>query len=272
MSKEIHIVFQVINFIHSPESKQYNLLQIDKLLLINLASHKGYKGICPSISTICKEMKIKRRQIIYRLKYLQSISLISILRTFGKSNQYDVILPCQTSALECTIYDKSSALQCTIPVQCSAPSSAIQCTQSTKEQLKKRERVATAPHTLHDSFKPTEDQKQHCLLNRIDIGSELVRFGLMSRAKGSKFEDWHAAFDLWLSNARKMTSVTGETIKEDVESMKRKNPPRYPEAKSAVKFFDEVVYDEVKQDPNDWRKQLIDERLKELNHEGTKFN
>jgi hypothetical protein len=56
MTKDIHIVFDVLNFLHSDAVKEYDILPIDKLILINLASHNGPKGICPSIDRIAQEL------------------------------------------------------------------------------------------------------------------------------------------------------------------------------------------------------------------------
>src|SRR3974390_3413322 len=94
--KSIHVVFQMLNFLHSDLAKSYNLIPIDRLILINLASHNGKKGICPSTTTIAKELNITSKHVKERLSYLESINLISIRRTNGKRSQYKLYIPFST--------------------------------------------------------------------------------------------------------------------------------------------------------------------------------
>ena len=88
-SKEIHIVFRVLNFIYSPLVEKYNLLANDKLLLINLAKHKGAYGIFPSQKTLAKELELSVRYIRERLHYLASLGLILIKRK-GVAHYYEL--------------------------------------------------------------------------------------------------------------------------------------------------------------------------------------
>ncbi len=284
MSKEIHIVFQVLNFFKTESPELYKLNSTDKLLLLTLASFQGEKGIFPSIHTLSKIIKKNYFYVMRRLRVIESTGLLKMKCKKGAKHHYFLtFLDNKTTDLEVssllktTDQEISGKIQTTDQEVSKPLTSRSQTTDQevrlvVKEYSNKRERGANAPHTLTNDFQPTDEQKQYCLLNRIDIGSELVRFVLMSKAKGTKFTDWHAAFDLWLGNARRQPSMTGETTREDVEAIKRPPPSRYPEARSAVKFFDEIKTEEVKSDPDDWRNRIVDERMKELQLEGTKFN
>jgi hypothetical protein len=84
--KEIHIVFQVLNFIHSQYSP--NLTNQEKLLLINLASHKGIKGMCPGVLTLSKELKKNERSVYRIIKSLEQKNLLTVQRLDGKANTY----------------------------------------------------------------------------------------------------------------------------------------------------------------------------------------
>lgn len=94
MSKrDVHIVFQVLNFLHGNESSLFNLTPIEKLILINLASHLGRKGIYPSIFTICKELKLTKWPIIRALQSLELKTLLFIEKSTGKANHYKLQIP-----------------------------------------------------------------------------------------------------------------------------------------------------------------------------------
>lgn len=95
MSKEIHIVFRVLNFIQSEISDSYNLSDSERLLLITLASHNGPLGICPSIGTIAKKRKLEVRAVRYALKKLSEKKLISIVGSVGKRNDFILSIPDQ---------------------------------------------------------------------------------------------------------------------------------------------------------------------------------
>lgn len=87
--KQIHVVFQVLNFIHGEASKKYNLMPIDKLILINFASHKGTKGIFPSQETIASELDISIRYVRERTKHLIAIDVLSVQKE-GRKYKYDL--------------------------------------------------------------------------------------------------------------------------------------------------------------------------------------
>ena len=92
MSKEIHIVFKVLNFIHSFQSEKYKLNDAEKSVLINLASHKGAKGIFPKITTIAKEVKKGYSTVKRLLTSLNKKDLITIDHKLGKYSNYYINL------------------------------------------------------------------------------------------------------------------------------------------------------------------------------------
>ncbi len=85
-SPKKNILFQVLDFVYSDQSALFNLLPIDKLLLICLAKHKGPLGIFPSQKTLAKELKISDRFVRERLRYLETNGLIYVEKIKSKSH------------------------------------------------------------------------------------------------------------------------------------------------------------------------------------------
>jgi hypothetical protein len=86
MSKEIHIVFQVLNYLHSNNS--LDLIDAEKLVLITLASHKGVKGIYPSVKTLARELKKGESTVRRLIAQLKDKKLIEVETMLGKANHY----------------------------------------------------------------------------------------------------------------------------------------------------------------------------------------
>jgi DNA-directed RNA polymerase specialized sigma subunit len=115
--KEIHLVFQVLNFLYS----DHHLAQITNAtehhVLINLASHKGQKGIFPSISTIAKELKLKNRAVIRAIQKWEQLEVLQIEKNVGKNNNYFMSIPCTTSvSTDTSVYRDTSVSTDTTPV------------------------------------------------------------------------------------------------------------------------------------------------------------
>lgn len=93
MNKEIHIVFRVLNFLFS----SHHLAQISNpnqhRILILLAKHQGPKGICPSITTLAKEMNIAPRSTRRLIAHWEELEIIKIDERAGKPNQYYLYIP-----------------------------------------------------------------------------------------------------------------------------------------------------------------------------------
>jgi predicted transcriptional regulator len=92
MQKEIHIVFQVLNFIHGDECRSYDLTQSEQLLLIALAKHQGPKGLYPSYETLAKDIHLTRRHVMRVLKSLIEKDLLTCEKNEGRSNNYQIKL------------------------------------------------------------------------------------------------------------------------------------------------------------------------------------
>lgn len=162
-AKDVHIVFQVLNFLHGEDSAQLNLLPNDKLILINLASHNGPQGICPSFSRIAKELKLSRRYVLKRIENLTKINLISAHQTMGLRNRYTLNFP-KSSDLQITscikntsdLQDTTSDLQITGVVIPRSLTSDLQITLYNKEQLNNNKDINTPP-TPSDKNLPKEE-------------------------------------------------------------------------------------------------------------------
>jgi DNA-binding MarR family transcriptional regulator len=95
--KDIHIVFQVLNFLKSDHHLAQITTPAEHLLLINLASHKGDKGICPSVSTLVKELKLTKMTVIRSLQRWEELEVLQIQKNGGKKNYYFLYIPLSTS-------------------------------------------------------------------------------------------------------------------------------------------------------------------------------
>lgn len=92
--KEIHIVFQVLNFLSSLSGNPQfttllkTMLPIDRLLLIHIARHNGRKGMCPSLDLLSGELGVTKSYLIRRLYVLEEKKLIEIYRKRGRRHVY----------------------------------------------------------------------------------------------------------------------------------------------------------------------------------------
>lgn len=102
MAKEIHIVFQVLNFLHSDHHLAMITTPAEHLLLINLASHKGIKGICPSLSLIAKELKLTKMTVIRSIERWEELEIIHRRKEAGKRNYYFLSIPSPASNIRDT--------------------------------------------------------------------------------------------------------------------------------------------------------------------------
>ena len=147
-TKEIHIVFKVLNFIFGSLSLPYNLSPDEERMLIALARHYGPRGIYPSNSTLAKELKRHRTNIIKTVTRLEEKKLITVEREEGKSNHYNFRLPCETRSVDATTnlsttrsVDATPSVDATGPVASTHKTRSVGTTQSiqiinTEEQLR----------------------------------------------------------------------------------------------------------------------------------------
>lgn len=93
MAKDIHIVFQVLNFLKSDHYFATITNANEQRLLIFLASHKGEKGIFPSIPLLAKELKIEKRSVMRLIKRWVELGVIEVAENPGKNNHYLLYIP-----------------------------------------------------------------------------------------------------------------------------------------------------------------------------------
>lgn len=80
----MHIIFQVLNFIFNFDNKKYQLIPVDKLILLSLAKHHGPKGIFPSQKVISIEVQISSRYVRERIEFMESIGLLCVKKISRK--------------------------------------------------------------------------------------------------------------------------------------------------------------------------------------------
>lgn len=233
-NKSIHIVFQVLNFLHSSISSSLNLLPLDKLILINLASHKGPKGICPSTLTIAKELKVSKRHIVDRLSYLQTLTLngnylIKINKSPGKRSHYYLSIPMPelstTGEPQFTSeVDFTGEPQFTTVVNHSSQTGEPQFTQSTKsnktsnpERGRKNRAHPLPVDYLHTELH--EDKAQEMGMEADEFFDCKDKFMAHHKAKGTEKVDWDAEFDLWLIREERFRAE--ETAKRSLRAADR---------------------------------------------------
>jgi hypothetical protein len=197
--KTVHIVFKVLNFLHSAESKSLNLLDSEKLLLINLASHKGQNGIYPSITTIAKEMKKGYSTIKRLLNSLKEKDLILIHYQRGRVNSYSIKLSTTQLTDEPTTHNLPSSSMSPHPAHRRATPQLMGEPLYNKRNNKENKREGS----LVD-FCPDESNEVLCQDLRLDLTHELQSFKNRHRGKATQYE-----FSRWLKNSKEYQSKKG---------------------------------------------------------------
>ncbi len=127
--KEIHIVFQVLNFLHSDHHYAIITCPNEHRVLINLASHNGVKGICPSIPTVAYELKIHADTVRRAIQKWQSLEVVEVERNPGKASSYLLSIPSPTPSTDATT--STNATPCTSATTPLAPVHTTPCTRAT---------------------------------------------------------------------------------------------------------------------------------------------
>jgi hypothetical protein len=192
--KTVHIVFQVINFLHGDLSKSYKLLPIDKLILITLASHHGAKGIFPGQKILTKELGIKLRHLQYRLTHLEKTGLI-LIEKMGRRHFYHL----QIDAPQCAYPETIGAPQCAQQVHYSASNrcTTVRHKNKVSNKVNNRERALSV-------FEPDESNLILAHDLRLNVAAELDSF--MNRHKGSKTQ---YEFGRWMKASKEYASRKG---------------------------------------------------------------
>lgn len=221
-SKELHILFQVMNFLRSSDSKKYKLLPIDKLILITLASHKGAKGIFPMQETLANTLETSLRYMKTRLKYLEKNDLIFVEKIHRK-NYYHLIFLSTIGDPQITYDEISGDPQITSQVIHRSPhrgsTDATNNKVSNKLNKTERERSKRA-HSLPDDFVVSKESTKAIREmgftpeNRDEV---LDKFLDYYRGKGTKMMDWQIIVVKWFKAERK-DSKANSTPKDEVRS------------------------------------------------------
>lgn len=153
--KEIHIVFQVLNFLKSDHHLATITNSNEHRLLIVLASHKGAKGIFPSISILMKELKVTKSTVKRAIKKWRDLEVIYVEENSGKNNHYFLYIPEPTSVTGDTSVSSDTRFTGDTP-----PGSVVGPTRvssgphiRTKEELKKNKKSFYS--------KKAENKKKH---------------------------------------------------------------------------------------------------------------
>jgi hypothetical protein len=204
--KEIHIVFQVLNFIKVPHNDR--LLPVDRLLLLMLASHYGSKGIYPSVTTLANEIQMSKTYTKQRLNFLEELKLIKILRKNGQSSSYEFLMLSTTGQPQLTgELQLTGQPQLPTPVNPSCPHRStgvtpININNQYKRNNKERGREKQRP-ALSDSFLPNDENLILAKDLRLNIEDELESFKNRHKGKKTQYE-----FSRWLKTAKEYQNRT----------------------------------------------------------------
>jgi hypothetical protein len=224
--KAIHIVFQVLNYVLSPNHIDNRLLPVHRLLLIALAKHHGVKGIYPSTTTLAKELNVSPRYIKTCINYLETANILRIERKNGRSNHYFLeFLSTDQGSVDhrCTpdhrgtVDHPTGELQITPPVNCGSPN-------QNKYQNKRNntERRKKAALTLSDDFVPSKQsvkKAEEVGLTEDEANYEFDKFMNHYQEKQEEKTDWQFVLQNWFIRAGDYKRKKGITVKpQDVKS------------------------------------------------------
>lgn len=225
--KSVHIVFKVLNFLYSNESRKYKLLPNDERILINLSHHNGPKGICPSATTMSKELHISERYVRERLSHLEGLNLIKINQTLGKKNSYDLLFLSTAPEPQFTPLEKTTPEpQFRGPLNPSSetPEPQFRTIITTKDQQRiNKERVrekSIRALSLPVSFSPNQEHHKICSKKNLNIEAQLEKFFNYHQSKKSKRKDWDATFQKWLLAEKQIQkkNLRGDAKMSNVEN------------------------------------------------------
>lgn len=210
--KEIHIVFQILNFITSPQAHFYKLTADEKLFILVLAKHKGQKGIYPSLNTLAKELNRHPSSVKRTLKRLEQKGLIYVERGMGRSSHYYLTFPegylSTTGSVHATTYTHGGgSVHATGGVASTHTTGSVHATQSIQRIYKNKntegERTKRAL-PLPDDFEPTKASVQLAKdlgLPEHEFVDELEKFMDYYIGEGCSKVDWQRVFQAWLKRA-----------------------------------------------------------------------
>jgi hypothetical protein len=228
---QIHIVFQVLNFIFSADSSPYSLSADEEKMLILLARHRGPKGIYPSIPTLAKETKRDSRNVKRTLDRLNDKSLITIEHHPGKSSSYFLHIPSQKLYTTPGV-DATPDVYATPGVNAPSPLASTPDTpgvnaplynlnNQSKRNNTERARAPLAPPSI---FEPDEESIQLSKELSISLKDELDKY----RATKKKPQQNQYTFRAWLKEGHLYNQRISKQIKQEVRSTVQEWGPGHP--------------------------------------------
>lgn len=208
MAKDIHIVFQVLNFIYGPAITEFKILDIDKHILILLAKHNGPGGIYPSTHTLAKELSKTPTYIKRRINFLEEKKLIQLERHYGRSHRYllsEVIHSRSTTVDQSTTVDRSTAVLTTGQLQVANRSTAVdpinlnnqsRLSKQRERSFPRAARSSPTPLSLND-FSPSEANQILCRELGLDLENQVEKFKSRFKANGRNLQ---FEFGEWIRN------------------------------------------------------------------------
>lgn len=228
-NKTVHTVFQVLNFLRSPDSKQYKLTPVDQLILIYLANHEGKNGIYPSQATLAHDLNIKERHLRDKLVNLRNTGLI-MYEKMGRKYHYKlstIAAPqCRYCSENCNKHRHPSAGITGTPVP-------VLSIYSNNDLTMRGRRKRALP--LPVSFMPNEQSRQ--VISELKLSSDMLQeFKDFCGDKGILSYDWQARYRKYLRDEKKYlvkkNSTTipalGCTIRNTIQDFPKKPPLEGP--------------------------------------------
>ena len=236
--KTVHIVFQVLNFIFQTASDDYALTADEKLILIALAKHKGFKGIYPSVATLARELKRSDSAVRRTLSKLQKKQLILIDYNPGHSSHYHLLIPHHLSTTP-SVYAGGTMelpLAPTLghPLRGRQDTPSVDARQSiqsnNQKEIKQRGRKSRAT-PLTDDFLISSETIAICKdlgLSEDEANDELESFFLFYQGNGAENADWNKVLQLWFKRSVRYSEKGGSKPKKPDE-VKSTVPWRNPD-------------------------------------------
>lgn len=174
-NKEIHIVFQVLNFVLSPDADDLKLLPIDRLFLLALAKHQGIRGIYPTTNTLASELNISPTYVKRIINRLDAFGIIKVDRKYGTTHHYHLLfLSTDRSTVVdvSTVVDRSTTVSISGQPQFQKRSTTVDTININNQfrTSKQRERKKAAP--ISPNFLP--DEKTKALITDLSIRDDLI--------------------------------------------------------------------------------------------------
>ena len=213
--KTVHIVFQVLNFLHNL-NELTSLNDAEKLLLITLASHKGVHGIYPSAKTLARELQKGESTIRRLIAQLIKKNLILVDYNLGKSSQYTIVNLSTTPLIgERGIDSDPSHRREDTPLtdERTTPLTGEKVITKLNNKVNNREGRTLRATPLTDEFRP--DQKTRELVKSLSFTDEqrddaMDKFFEYFLDSEEKKRDWQKTCRIWFRRERAYLDTKGK--------------------------------------------------------------